>query len=91
MLGRGHGQGEHIADGLVEAGVGSIAEGHWLVFVLQEVLDVAHLMVHRDQVVHSHNGALFDPGDTSDTISVLLLTSCETTGTDIQDKKKIFS
>lgn len=69
MFGRGHGQGEHIANGLMEARVGSIAEGHRLVFVLQEVLDVAHLMVHCDQVIHSHDCALFDPGDTNEAVS----------------------
>lgn len=68
MFGCGHRQGEYIANGLVEARVGSIAEGHWLVFVLQEVLDMAHLMVHRDQVIHSHNSALLDPGDTNKAI-----------------------
>lgn len=49
----------------METRVGSITERHRLVFVLQEVLDVAHLMVHRDQVIHRHNSALFDPGDTN--------------------------
>lgn len=63
MFGGGHRQCEYIADGLVEARVGAVAEGHGLVFVLQEVLDVAHLMVHRDQVVHRHHRALLDPGD----------------------------
>lgn len=62
VLGRGHRQGQHVADGLVEAGVGAVAEGHGLVFVLQEVLHVAHLVVDRDQVVHGHHRALFDPG-----------------------------
>lgn len=63
MFRRGHRQGQHVTNGLVEARVGSIAEGHGLVFVLQEVLDMAHLMVYGDQVIHGHNGALFDPGD----------------------------
>lgn len=78
MFRRGHGQGQHVADGLVEARVGSVAEGHGLVFVLQEVLDVAHLMVHSDQVIHGHDGALFDPGDIKkDTVrAVLHLKSC---------------
>lgn len=48
----------------MEARVGSVTEGHRLVLVLQKILDVAHLMVHCDQVIHSHNSALFDPGDT---------------------------
>lgn len=63
MFGRGHREGKDITNGLVESRVGSVTEGHRLIFVLQEVLDVAHLVVHRDQVVHSHNSALFDPGD----------------------------
>lgn len=65
MFGCGHRQGKHITNGLVEARVGSITEGHRLVFVLQEVLDMTHLMVHCDQVIHSHNSALLDPGDTN--------------------------
>lgn len=63
MFGCGHREGQDIADGLVEARVGSITEGHRLVFILQKILHVAHLMVDCDQVVHGHNSALFDPGD----------------------------
>lgn len=65
MFGRGDGQRENVSDGFVEAWVGAGAERNGLVFVLQEVLHMAHLMVHSDQVIHSHNGALFYPGNTS--------------------------
>lgn len=68
MFGRGYGQGEHVPDGLVEARVCPVTEGHRLVFVLQEVLHVAHLMVHCDQVVHGHYSALFDPEGTSEAV-----------------------
>lgn len=61
----GHRQSEYVTDGLVEAWVGSITEGHRLLFVLQEVLDVSHLVVDCDQVVHGHHGALFDPEGTN--------------------------
>lgn len=63
MFGRGHRQGQYITNGLVEARVGSITKRHRLVFVLQKILHMAHLMVDCDQVVHGHNRALFDPGD----------------------------
>lgn len=65
MLGCGHRQGQYIANGLMEARVSSITEGHRLVFVLQEVLNMAHLMMYRDQVIHSDNSALFYPEDTN--------------------------
>lgn len=68
MLGRGHRKGKHIADGFMESRVGPVTEGHRLIFVLQKVLDVAHLMVHCYQVIHGHNSTLFDPGDTDKTI-----------------------
>lgn len=63
MFGRGHRQGQYITNGFVEARVSSITKGHGLVFVLQKILHMAHLMVDCDQVVHGHNRALFDPGD----------------------------
>lgn len=63
MFGCGHREGQYITDGLVETRVGSVTEGHGLVFVLQKILHMAHLMVDRDEVVHGHNRALFDPGD----------------------------
>lgn len=50
----------------MEPRIGPVTERHGLLFVLQEVLDVAHLMVHGDQVVHGDHCALFDPGDTGE-------------------------
>lgn len=68
MLGCGHRKSKDITDGLVESRVSSVTEGHGLIFVLQEVLDVAHFMVHSDQVIHSHNSALFDPAENKGTV-----------------------
>lgn len=62
MFGRGHREGHDVTDGLVEAGVGAVAEGDGLVLVLQEVLHMAHLVVHCDEVIHVHHCALLDPG-----------------------------
>lgn len=58
----GDGEGQHIADGLVEARVGASAQGDVLALVLKVVLHVAHLVVHRGQLVHSDPRALLDPG-----------------------------
>lgn len=63
MFGCRHRQGKYISNGLMKAGVGSVTEGHGLVFVLQEILNVAHLVVHGDQVIHCDNSALLDPGE----------------------------
>lgn len=62
MCRSGDGERQHIPDGLVEARVGSLAQGYRLVLVLQIVLHVAHLVVHRGQLVHSDPRALLDPG-----------------------------
>lgn len=64
MFGGGDRQGHDISNSLMETRVGPVAEGDRLVLVLQEVLDVAHLMMHCDEVIHVHHGALLDPGDT---------------------------
>lgn len=61
VAGGGDREGQDIPDGLVEARVGPAAEGHGLVLVLQVVLDVAHLMVHCEQLLHGHRRALLDP------------------------------
>ena len=58
----GDGERQHIPDGLVEARVGTLAQGDGLVFVLQVVLNVAHLVVHCGQLVHRDPCALLDPG-----------------------------
>lgn len=56
-----YGEGQHIPDGLVEARVGTLAQGDRLVLVLQVVLDMAHLMMHSGKLVHSDPCALLDP------------------------------
>ena len=53
---------QHIPDGLMEAGVGPLAQGDRLLLVLQIVLHMAHLVVHRGQLVHRNPRALLDPG-----------------------------
>lgn len=62
MCRSGDRQCQHIPNGLVEARVGTLAQGDRLVLVLQIVLHVAHLVVHRGQLVHSDPCALLDPG-----------------------------
>lgn len=57
----GHRQGHDISDGFMEARIGPITEGYGQVFVLQEILHVAHFMVSCDQIIHIHNSALFNP------------------------------
>ncbi len=59
----GNGQGQYVTDGLVESRVGAVAERDVLILILQEVLNVAHLMVHGDEVIHGHHRALLDPWD----------------------------
>ncbi len=59
----GNGQGQYVTDGLVESRVGAVTERDGLILILQEVLNVAHLMVHGDEVVHGHHRALLDPWD----------------------------
>jgi len=61
VAGGGDRQGQDITNGLMEAGVGPAAEGDGLVLVLQVVLHVAHLVVHREQLLHGHRCALLDP------------------------------
>lgn len=62
MSRRGDGERQHIPNGLVEARVGTLAQGDRLVLVLQVVLNVAHLMVYCGQLVHGDPCALLDPG-----------------------------
>lgn len=69
MFGSGHRESKNITNGLVESGVGAITKGHGLIFVLQEILHMTHLVVNCDQVVHRHHGALFDPGHTNESVS----------------------
>lgn len=60
MFGRGNRQRQNITDGFVETGVGSTTVTHRLVLVLQVILDVTHLMVHSEELLHGHSGALLD-------------------------------
>lgn len=41
--------------------VGSTAEAHRLVLVLQVILDMPHLMVDSEELFHRHCGALLNP------------------------------
>lgn len=44
----------------METRVGSATEAHWLLLVLQVILDVAHLVVYGEELLHCHRGALLD-------------------------------
>lgn len=55
------GERQNVADGLMKARIGSAPEAHRLVLVLQVVLDVSHLVVHGEELLHRHCGALLDP------------------------------
>ena len=50
----------YISYSVTRTCVCSVSEPDWLVFVLQEVLDVPHLVVRRKQPFLSHFRALFD-------------------------------
>lgn len=45
----------------MEARVGSPSEADWLVFVLQVVLNMTHLMVHSKELLHGYYGTLLNP------------------------------
>lgn len=45
----------------MKTGVGSTTKAHRLVLVLQVILDVPHLMVYSEELLHCHCGALLDP------------------------------
>lgn len=57
------GQSECIADGLMEAGIGPVAEDMRLISVLQEVINVAHFVENGEQIVHVDAGALLYAGN----------------------------
>lgn len=57
----GNGERQNIANRLVETGVGSATEAHRLVFVLQVILNVPHLMVYSKELLHIYCRALLDP------------------------------
>lgn len=44
----------------METGVGSSPEADWLVFVLDVILYMTHLMVHSKELLHSYGGTLFN-------------------------------
>lgn len=56
----GHRKRQHVPYGLMEARIGSSPEADRLVFILEVILDMAHLMMHGEKLLHSHSGALFD-------------------------------
>ncbi len=60
MLGCGHRQRQHIPYGLMEARIGSTSETDRLLFVLEVIFHMAHLVMHGEKLLHSHSGALFD-------------------------------
>lgn len=60
MFGCGDRQRQHIAYSLMEARVGSSPEVDRLLFVLEVIFHMAHLMMHGEKLLHSHSGALFD-------------------------------
>lgn len=45
----------------MKTGISSTTESHRLVLVLQVILDVPHLMVYSEELLHRHCGALLDP------------------------------
>lgn len=44
----------------MEAGISSAPEANRLVFILEIIFDVTHLVMNGEQLLHSHGGALFD-------------------------------
>lgn len=56
--------------------VGSTAEAHRLILVLQVILDVAHLMVHSEELFHGYCGALFNP-EQDETQTVMNRLTCK--------------
>ena len=58
MLGRADGEGDQVADRLVEARIGALAVGRRLIGVVHVVLNVAHLVVDGDEVVEGPLSAL---------------------------------
>lgn len=51
MLRCGHRQGQGITHSFMESWVGAIAKDVWLVPVVQEVVNVTHLVVCRDKPI----------------------------------------
>lgn len=57
----GNREGQDITNGLMKTRVCPTAVAHRLVFVLQVILDVTHLMMYSEELLHRHCGALLDP------------------------------
>lgn len=60
MFGRGNGERQNVTNGLVKTWVGSTTEAHRLVLVLQVILDMSHLMVYSEELLHCYCGALLN-------------------------------
>ena len=56
-----HGQRKNIPDCLVKTWIGTVSEDNGQIFVLQVVLNVAHLMVNSEEVHMIYSGTLLDP------------------------------
>lgn len=61
MLRCGHRQGQGVTHSFMESWVGTVAKDVWLVPVVQEVVNVTHLVVCRDEPILCHFRALSDP------------------------------
>lgn len=53
---------KHIPNGLMEARVGTSTQRDMQVLVLEIVLHMAHLVVHRGELIHRDPCALLNPG-----------------------------
>lgn len=70
----GHRKRQHIPYSLMEARIGSSPEADRLVFILEVIFHVAHLMMHGEKLLHGHSSALFDSKQNpTQTFSCLLL------------------
>lgn len=61
VAGRGRAERDDVADRLVKTGICAFLVHSGLILVLQIVLDVTHLMVRRQQILHVDTRALLDP------------------------------
>lgn len=61
VLRRRHRQRHCIADSFVESWIGAFPECDRLNGVLQIILDVPHLVMNRNQIIHIHRRAHLDP------------------------------
>lgn len=63
MFGSGDRECQYVPYGLMETGVGAAPEADRLVLVLEVILNMTHLMVDGEQLVHGHRGALLNPAE----------------------------